>query len=261
MTQSAGQLFAAIREEGDGFAAQVPPEWAQGRTAYGGYSTALAYEAARRVSEDLPPLRSAQIAFVGPLAGDVTLRANVLRQGRNATWIAAEIEGEKGIGLTATFVFMRALESGYAFSSRPAPRDLVSLDQASHLPSHDARPTFTSNLELKFARPRLDEAEPSLTWYARLEDRDGLDPTTELLLLADALPPGVLGLGPVRAPMSSMMWQVNLLTDDPATRDGWFLLDSRADHARDGNSNQDMSVWDRDGRPLAAQMQSFALFG
>lgn len=261
MTQSAGELFAAIRAEGDGFAAQVPPHWAQGRTAYGGYSTALAYEAARRVGEDLPSLRSAQIAFVGPLAGDVTLHAKVLRQGRNATWIAAEIAGEKGIGLTATFVFMRALESGYDFSARPAPEDLVELEAAKDLPSHDARPTFTSNLDLKFARPKLDEAEPSLTWYARLKDREGLDPTTELLLLADALPPGVLGLGPVRAPMSSMMWQVNLLTDGPATPDGWFLLDSRADHARDGNSNQAMSVWDRTGRPLAAQMQSFALFG
>lgn len=261
MTRSAGELFAAIRAQGEGFAAQVPPEWAQGRTAYGGYSTALAYEGARRVGNELPPLRSAQIAFVGPLAGDVTLRAKVLRQGRNATWIAAEIEGEEGIGLAATFVFMRALESSYDFSARPAPSGVVPLNEARDLPDSDSRPSFTRNLDLKFARPKPDEPEPSLSWYARLQGRDGLDPTTEMLLLADALPPGVLGLGPVRAPMSSMMWQINLLTDDPATPDGWFLLDSRADHARDGNSNQDMSVWDRTGRPLAAQMQSFALFG
>lgn len=240
---------------------EFDPEWAQGRTAYGGYSTALAYEVARRVGDELPPLRSAQVAFVGPLAGEVALRAKILRQGRNATWIAAEIEGEKGIGLTATFVFMRALESSYDFSARPVPANVLALDEARDLPGHDARPAFTHNLDLKFARSKPSEAEASVTWYARLKDRSGLDPVTELLLLADALPPGVLGLGPVRAPMSSMMWQVNLLTDTPATEDGWFLLDSRADHARDGNSNQQMSVWDKTGRPLAAQVQSFALFG
>ncbi len=261
MTHTAAGLLAALRADGDSYIAQVPPEWAQGRTAYGGYSTALAYEAAQRVGDDLPPLRSAQVAFVGPLAGTVMLRAKILRQGRNAIWIAAEIEGEKGVGLTATFVFMRALESGYDFSTRPAPADVVSLDGARDLPDSDFRPIFTHNLELKFARPKPKEPDPSLTWYARLKDSQGLDPTTELLLLADALPPGVLGLGPVRAPMSSMMWQINLLTNDPATPDGWFLLDSRADHARDGNSNQQMSVWDAGGRPLAAQVQSFALFG
>lgn len=261
MARSAAELFAGIRAEGDRFIAQVPPEWAQGRTAYGGYSTALAYEAARRIGDDLPPLRSAQIAFVGPLAGEVSLGAKILREGRNAIWIAVEIHGEKGVGLTASFVFMRALDSGYNFSARPAPADVVPLGEARDLPEHDARPTFTGNLELKFARPKLDRAEPTLTWYARLKEREGLDPTSELLLLADALPPGVLGLGPARAPMSSMTWQVNLLTDDPAAPDGWFLLDSRADHARDGNSNQQMSVWDGAGRPLAAQIQSFALFG
>ncbi len=261
MAHSVAELFAAIREEGGHFIAQVLPKWMQGRTAYGGYSAALAYEAARRTGDDLPPLRSAQIAFVGPLAGVVSLRANILREGRNAIWIAVEIEGEQGVGLTASFVFMRALDSRYDLSARPVPVDIVPLGEARDLPGHDARPVFTGNLDLKFARPKPDKSEPSLTWYARLKERDGLDPTSELLLVADALPPGVLGLGSVRAPMSSMTWQVNLLTDEIATADGWYLLDSRADHARDGNSNQQMSVWDASGRPLAAQIQSFALFG
>jgi hypothetical protein len=53
---------------------------AQGRTTYGGCSAALCLEAAKRLLRDqrhsagaaeLPPLRSAQVAFVGPAGGDV----------------------------------------------------------------------------------------------------------------------------------------------------------------------------------------------
>ena len=57
----------------------IPATWHQGRTSYGGLSSALAYQAAKLSAEDLPPLQSAQIAFVGPLAGDVEVQANILR--------------------------------------------------------------------------------------------------------------------------------------------------------------------------------------
>jgi hypothetical protein len=45
----------------------LPQSWTQGRTAFGGLSGALAYQAASHIEADLPPLRSAQIAFTGPL--------------------------------------------------------------------------------------------------------------------------------------------------------------------------------------------------
>ena len=60
---------------------QIPPSWHQGRTAYGGLSAALAYQAAKLAEADLPPLQSAQIAFAGPLAGEVTITASTLRRG------------------------------------------------------------------------------------------------------------------------------------------------------------------------------------
>jgi hypothetical protein len=42
---------------------QIPANWHQGRTAYGGISSVLAYQAAKLADHDLPPLQSAQIAF------------------------------------------------------------------------------------------------------------------------------------------------------------------------------------------------------
>src|SRR6476469_8325353 len=98
--------LAASRAATDGLSATIPDDWMQGRTSYGGFSAALALVAAQRLAEDLPPLRSATVNFVGPLAGEVAVRARLVRRGRNASWVSAEVESAAGIGLTATFVFM-----------------------------------------------------------------------------------------------------------------------------------------------------------
>lgn len=62
-------------------------------------------------------------------------------------------------------------------------------------------------------------------------------------------------------PVSTMHWQVNLLTAAPATRDGWWLLRSTGDYADHGCSSQRMGLWNSDGQPALAGMQSIALFG
>ena len=84
----------------------IPPSWHQGRTSYGGLSSVLAYQAARLADSDLPPLQSAQIAFVGPLAGDVNVTASVLRRGKNAAFVKSEISGADGVGLSCTFILI-----------------------------------------------------------------------------------------------------------------------------------------------------------
>jgi acyl-CoA thioesterase len=62
-------------------------------------------------------------------------------------------------------------------------------------------------------------------------------------------------------PVSSMNWTLNLLQPAPSTRDGWWLLQARAQQVGEGGSSQAMAIWNADGRPVAAAMQSVALFG
>ena len=57
----------------------LPQSWTQGRTAFGGLSTALAYQAASHIEDSLPGLRSAQIAFTGPLFGQLTAKTAMLQ--------------------------------------------------------------------------------------------------------------------------------------------------------------------------------------
>ncbi len=232
----------------------------QGRTSYGGLSAALALEAARRLADDLPPLRSAQIAFVGPLAGKVEVRTRMLRRGRNASWVSAEVTSEAGVGLVATFVFMGPVESSVHLHDVPPPAGLIAVDETTPLPE-GVGPGFTRHFERRFAVPRIVEKLPELQWWMRLKDRSGLDPMVELMMCGDGLPPGVMPLLTRTTAVSSMTWQINLLTAAPVTRDGWWLLRAAGNYAEAGCSSQDMAMWNADGVAITTGMQSIAIFG
>lgn len=259
--------FAAVMEDAqlraDGFSATVPESWHQGRTAYGGFSAALAFEAARRVGgAGLPPLRSAAISFVGPTSSMVNVSGQILRKGRNATWIGAQVMVGEAVGTVATFAFMGPVASALYLNDRPPPDDFIAVEQAEPFAFHDHTPLFQRNyFEIRFARPRGATKEPELCWWVRLRERRRLDPMTEIMLVADSLPPGVLPLMDRRVPISSMNWQADLLTPAPRTRDGWWLLRSRGDYAENGCSSQQMAIWNVDGEPVMSGMQSIAMFG
>ena len=254
----AALLAGAARASGR-FALDLPQDWMQGRTTYGGLSVAIAHEAARQVAEDLPPLRSAQVAFIGPLSGRLAASAELLRRGRSTAYVQADVQGEAGLGLRATFLFAASRPSSLDYENAPAPA-VPDPDRAAPVRRPGAAPVFVDRLEYRHASPADAPRAPVLTRWVRLVDREGLDPTTHLLAIADALPPAALPIMTVAGPVSSATWQINLLTLTPQTRDGWWLLRSEAEQARDGFSTQSMAIWDADRQPVATGMQSVAIF-
>lgn len=258
---SFASLLAAAEPRAGGFAVRIPEDWHQGRTAYGGFSSALALAAAMRTGSELPPLRSAQVSMIAPVFGEVEVRARLLRRGRNATWMSAEILREGEVAFTASFAFMGPVESALHVNDRPAPEDLIPVAEARAFVNERGPAFLRHHFDVRFALPRSGEKRPEMCWWARARERDGLDPMVELLLCADALPPGVMSLLAPATPVSTMQWQVNLLTPAPATREGWWLLRSTGDYAERGCSSQRMAIWNADGAPMLAGMQSVALFG
>jgi len=251
-------LDSAVPTE-TGFNAAIPETWLQGRTAYGGLSSALALNAAQRCEPDLPPLRSAQVSFIGPLAGAVTVTATKLRRGRTAAFIQADVASEAGLGLRATFVFM---------SDQPSRIDYdagVSVDRKPPASGEKLytgpEEFFTGNFNfLDLKDPALGEAD--LLRWARMREHDALDPMVHLMAVADGLPPAAFKLlGKGFTPVSSLTWIVNLLTPAPTTTDGWWLLQAKSGYARNGCSSQEMRIWNADGQLMAEGMQSVAIFG
>ena len=247
---------------GAGFDVEIPIDWHQGRTAYGGLSAALALNAAIREGGEMPPLRSAQVSFVGPLYGRVEVRARVLRRGRNATWVAARIVREGEVGLVASFVFMAPVaDSVLGLEERPTPAGVLPVEDGGSYPLTHAPVFLREHFEVRFALPRVAAKRPEVCAWVRAKDHAALAPMTGLLLVADALPPGVMPLVHTRVPVSSMTWQCNVLDPAPATPGGWWLMRSSADHARAGGSSERIEIWNGEGGAVLDSMQSVALFG
>jgi acyl-CoA thioesterase len=236
----------------------IPPSWHQGRTAYGGLSSVLAYQAAKLADNDLPPLQSAQIAFVGPLAGAVDVTAAVLRRGKNTAFVKTEISGADGIGLTCTFIFMNRRNSHLDYQAliRPEFPPIPSTDAARSGPPE----YFTGHMQYPDKRLELGMATSRLASWHRFTEHERLDHIAELICIGDALPPSAMGLMTEKGMVSSMNWQINMLTDAPATTEGWWYLESETHHAGNGASSQYMTAWNSEGVPMLTGMQSVAIF-
>jgi hypothetical protein len=116
-------MMESLAPEAGGLAIDLPADWLQGRTAYGGLTGALCVEAAGRLHPDLPPLRDAQFALAGPASGRLVVQANVVRQGRSAVVIEASVTGDAGPAARALLTYgagrdSRVLQMGAA---PPAP--------------------------------------------------------------------------------------------------------------------------------------------
>jgi acyl-CoA thioesterase len=236
----------------------IPPSWHQGRTSYGGLSSVLAYQAAKLAAGDLPPLQSAQIAFVGPLAGDVEVRADILRRGKNTAFIQVEVTGADGVGLTCNFIFMNRRESHLSYTNIAAP-ELPPIPSAETVRSGPSE-FFTGHMQYPDKRLELGLATNRLASWHRLTEHDGLNHIAELICIGDALPPSAMGLMTEKGMVSSMNWQINMLTDAPNTENGWWYLSSETHHAANGASSQYMTAWNSRGEAVLTGMQSVAIF-
>lgn len=253
------QMLAQISPNSDNiYPVTIDPTWHQGRTAFGGLSTALAYKAATMNAKDLPPLQSAQIAFAGPVAGDIEIKTQLLRRGRNAAFIKSEIHTGDTVGLSCTFLFVKRRESKIDFSDMKTPI-IPPIPDEDNIRSGSSE-FFTGHLEYPDKRLTLGQGEAHLANWHRFKERDNLDPMAEALCIGDALPPSIMGLFEEQAMVSSMNWQLNMLTNQPSTERGWWFLESDTHYAKHGASSQNMTVWNSLGEPIMQAMQSVALF-
>src|SRR6188508_1050232 len=84
-------------QSGDGASTlDVPEDWLQGRTLFGGLQAVVALAAMRSLAPDAP-LRSLQVTFLAPVpGGPVQARARILRSGKSTTHVEAKIvDGDK----------------------------------------------------------------------------------------------------------------------------------------------------------------------
>jgi len=255
-----GALLSAMTQD---FRITLPDDWLQGRTAYGGLSAALCVEAAGRAVPGLPPLRSAQFAFIGPAAGELKMSPSVLRRGKSSVFAGVDLAGEAGLATRALLGFGVARPSSIAYDALAMP-DVTPVETSPPFFTGEKPPiNFQSHFESRIAggaRPVTPGAEPCYRIWFRHRDEAARSGLVPLIALADAPPPAAMVLFAQFAPISTITWAVDMLQDAPATEDGWWLIESRAESAAQGYSTQAMTLWNTRGEAVIAARQNVAIF-
>jgi hypothetical protein len=166
------------------------------------------------------------------------------------------------VGTSATFAFMAPITNQLRLKHEATIPGLIPLDEAPMRAPPPDPAILLHHMDVRFAVPRGIEAKPEICWWVRASEREDVDPAMQLLLCADAPPPGVFGVLPRPVPpISSMTWLLNVLTPALQTRDGWWLMRVSGDTSADGCSSDRTEIWNADGEAVALGMQSVAIFG
>lgn len=257
-------LLSSLRRNPDrSVEAHVPESWMQGRTTYGGLTAALSLQAALGLVDDIP-IRSAQVAFVGPVGGDVTIKPKLLRRGKNTAFVSVDICAGGDVTAQSIFAFGQARTSALHFDDMPMPK-VADPETVKSFFREGPRPGFTQNFDMKGVlggAPISGSREKSIGLWMRHNDPNAPQDATAVLAIGDAPPPAVMSMFSEPLRISSMTWMAEFMTDTITTDpDGWFFAQHTAQLAKHGYSSQSMRLWNRQGEPILVGRQTIAVFG
>lgn len=267
------EILAARHVEGSRLHWDVPTDWQQGRTAYGGLASALAAQAMRDIAgSDWPAdarLRALQTNFVGPVApGPARIEVELLRAGKSVRQVLARLTNAEGevaglwvgvYGSARSTVLDRFAPQAAALRHAPG--------EAPTRPFERGRmPDLLSHFEIGWAAggpPFSGATGWETSQYLRLVgDRvDRVDPEVLVVLLADLPPTPAISRLTRPAAASSVTWALELLPlAAPVQADGWWRIDTRTRSAGEGYANHSSTLWAPDGTPAAFGHQVVAVY-
>lgn len=261
--QSVSALIAGCRHDDDGgMTAQVSEDWLQGRSAYGGIQAALAVEAMRPFSDDLP-IRTLQATMCAPVpAGSLRIEAGLLRAGGNTRQVEARIIDGEAVLAVFVGIFGRARES-------VVTRDFVEPDMGgasgTKMPFLDGMPAFLKQFSayiLKGHFPGSGTPDTEHVYRISLHDDATHTGLPQLLAMTDFPPPVGLSWLSRFTPGSTMTWMLNFTGhrfDNQPLAD--WLIDVQLDAAQDGYTQQTVTLFAPDGYAVARGTQCMVIFG
>ena len=252
--------------------AAIPEAW-QIRFAFGGVTMMTALRAARAelARPDLQPL-TASALFCAPVpCGPVTVDADVLRDGRSAAQVAADLRvpGTEGTALRLQANFAADHGDRYAFTDVRFPEGVSGPDAYDPPPPPEDAPfrvNYHDHTEWRFVtgnRPWDRGFRPgparAVSWHRLL--RDSRYPGGEYELSALCVPGDILGsaVGQALGPDAGHFFVLSLeiaIRFIAAPTDAWVLQDARAEHSSGGYATGTSALWDTQHRLVALATQT-----
>ena len=269
-TPLASLLAARTRIEG-GVRFEVPVDWLQGRTSFGGLISVMAVQAMRDVAGNAWPgdvkLRALQTSFIGPVAqGPVEVVVNLLREGKNVRQVQALVQQSGETAALLLGVFGSERETAVApLSPKKPPVATEPEDTPMRSLPPGIAPNFTQHMDMRFVGEGTPfTGQPSTTSRIHLklkgEPASGVDTELLTVLLADVPPTPLLSQFTKPTPASSVSWELEL-RPLPQVSDGWWRVDTDVLAAAGGYSNQASRLWSPDGELAALGYQVVTVYG
>lgn len=263
MSSSFSDLIHSIRATDDGCVLDVSEDWLQGRSVFGGLQACVALRAMRtQVGLELP-LQTFQVTFIAPVpAGEVRAQARVLRSGKSATHVAAEIlTGDQTLGI---FIGIFGTPRSSVVRVMPQQPEVPSDKPIPFLFLPGLTPNFTQHFSAQWLRGQPPFTGDTATEHVlSLDMRDtGMASEYHVLAIADFIPPVALSLMKKPSPGSSMTWMLEFISNqfDQLPLSGW-RVDASLVAAHDGYTSQSCMIWGPGGVPVALSRQNMVVFG
>ena len=244
---------------------QFPENWCQGRTAFGGLSAALLYQAIRQHIDSSRRLLSLSTNFVGPLLAetDFTIDVDVLREGKNSAQVLAKViqGGEVCVITQACFGAQR--QSGVKVDVTKTMQ-LTPVNEQFVLPYLEGQmPAFFQHISLCLQQgnmPFTNSDTSHLGGWMKFKHIPEQMQEAHIIALADAWPPTLLQMYKQPAPASSMSWYIEFVEEPATAHNGWLGYEAITHHSKDGYGLEDGCIWSEDGKLIALSRQTVALF-
>jgi acyl-coenzyme A thioesterase PaaI-like protein len=256
------ELLSRIQASPGAATLDVPEDWLQGRTLFGGLQAVIGLAAMRTVAPKAP-LRSLQVTFLAPVpGGPVRAVARILRSGKNT----AHVEGRivDGDNTLALLVGVFGLPRASAVELRPK-QPVVSPTKAIELPwIPGATPNFTQHFKARWivgAPPQAGVTAAENVIELGMRDK-GKATEYHAVAMADFIPPIALSHLKEMVPAASLSWMLELLPEDVGALplDGW-RVDAQMTAAQGGYTHQSLVLWGPGGVPVALGRQTMVVFG
>lgn len=244
----------------------VDKTWSQGRTVYGGMSSALAYAAARAKVGNEYLLRNITVNFVGPLQVEKPLSIHVenVRSGKNVSQIQSRImqDGKTcliaqccfGVDRTSKIRVENDLSHGMELPAKP--KFIPQIPKIT--------PKFLRYFELAIDQGSLPfSAKDTSHYYGWMRYKKAPEDFNEahLIGLFDAWPPTVLQMLRWPTPASSISWTLNFAHPlSEVSGEEWYAYKAVTRHAQNGYSIEEANIWDSQGKLIATSQQTVAVF-
>lgn len=261
------QIDALLRTAQQGAEMVVPESWGQGRTVFGGLSSALLLRAMMTELPDERALRVMTTQFIGPLNTDEPFSIEIehLRDGKNVTQMQARLIQRERVSVQAMAAFGQDRTS--KVEVRQAPKEAAKVpDKATWVPQiPKVTPKFHRYIDLKIdegGMPFTGRKTSHYRGWMRLSEAPAQFTDAHLMALIDVWPPAVLQQLRWPAPASTLSWNVEFVHPHPPIRGtDWIGYDVDTVQAADGYGHTEAKIYAQDGTLLALSRQLVTIFG